>query len=162
MNNDPEVFDRNDLLALVGTWVGSGHGLYPTIERFAYRERSTFVISPKGFLVYQQTTTDPGGTTPMHAEMGYLRLIDDFGGLEMIVAQPTGIAESHTGRVQRVDASVDLVLRSTSIAATPTAKPVTAVIRNLWLDGHVLSYQLHMAAVGQPMQLHLEAELHRE
>jgi hypothetical protein len=52
-------------------------------------------------------------------------------------------------------------LTSTLIARTPTAKEVTDVRRILDVDGDVMRYQLEMAAVGQPRQFHLEAQLRR-
>ena len=52
-------------------------------------------------------------------------------------------------------------LHSTTMATTATAKQVTALHRHFDLDGDRLSYTLAMAAVGQPLQHHLAAELHR-
>jgi hypothetical protein len=47
------------------------------------------------------------------------------------------------------------------MARTATAKEVEALHRHLVLDGDRLSYTIDMAAVGQPLQHHLAAELHR-
>ena len=47
------------------------------------------------------------------------------------------------------------------MAGTATAKDVETLARHLLLDGDRLSYTLDMAAVGQPLQHHLAAELHR-
>ena len=73
------------------------------------------------------------------------------------MAHPTGIVEVLEGRLDgdRLD------LSSTTVARTATAVEVTALRRVVELRGDVLSYTLAMAAVGQPLQRHLTAELHR-
>jgi hypothetical protein len=47
------------------------------------------------------------------------------------------------------------------MAGTATAKEVTALHRHFSLEGDHLGYTVDMAAVGQPLQHHLAAELHR-
>ena len=60
------------LADLIGSWAGDGHGEYPTINDFDYREEITFADVGKPFLVYTQRTWNAAGA-PMHTETGYLR-----------------------------------------------------------------------------------------
>lgn len=140
---------------LVGTWRGPGRGDYPTIAPFAYVEEVTFGATPKGFLTYQQRSWLDDGT-PAHVETGYLRALAG-GAVELLVVQPTGITEIHTGSF--VDGVLDL--RCLGVGTSPTAKAVHDVHRMLVLRDDTLSTRLDLAAVGQPMTFHLESLLTR-
>jgi THAP4-like, heme-binding beta-barrel domain len=150
-----------DLTPLIGRWTGRGRGSYPTIADFEYLETITITASPKGFLVYQQTTKHPETGLPMHAEMGYFRPLTD-GRVELLLAQPNGIAELHSGTVVATADEWRLALDSTTIGRTESAKRVGAVARRITVSGDELRYELHMSAVGQPLQFHLTALLQRE
>lgn len=148
--------DLAPLAFLAGVWRGEGEGRYPTIAPFRYGEEVTFTAPPgKPFLVYGQTTWDPADSRPLHTESGYLRPVE--GGAELVVAQPTGVVEIHTGRVS----GSSIELRTTLVGVSPTAKRVDSVERNLEVVGEVLRYELFMGAVGLPHQIHLEAALRR-
>jgi len=143
------------LAFLLGTWKGSGSGVYPTIEPFSYNEEVVFGHVGKPFVSYVQKTQHAVTGLPLHAEAAYLRPVGDRR-LEMVLAQPSGIVEIARGTVEGTS------LRFVSIVhTTPTAKECTAVERNVDVDGDVMRYELRMAAVGQPLQLHLRAELRR-
>ena len=47
------------------------------------------------------------------------------------------------------------------VILAPTAKQVDATERRISVDGDTMRYEVHMAAVGEPMTPHLEATLHR-
>ncbi len=149
------------LACLLGTWSGEGTGRYPTVEDFAYREEVTFGHVGKPLLAYQQATVLDNGM-PSHAEVGYLRVVvDQPGAVELVLAHPSGIVEVAVGEAEVMPDGLALHLRSTFVAGTPTAKEVLSVERRITVTGDVLRYQLAMAAVGQPHQHHLAAELHR-
>jgi len=158
---EPELHPDVAVLApLLGTWEGSGTGEYPTIDDFAYLESITFSHVGKPFLAYTQRTRHPETSAPMHAETGYLR-VPRPGSIEIVMAQPTGLAEIYEGAVVGGDVPLVIDARSTSINATSTAKEVTITERTISVTGDDLHYTFRMAAVGQPLQHHLSATLHR-
>lgn len=145
---------------LLGSWAGEGRGVYPTIAGFTYREEVSFDHVGKPFLTYAQKTwrtgDHPEAGTPLHSETGYLRPAGP-GRAELVIAQPTGIVEVDEGEID----GPALVLHSKVVGLTSTAREVTSVERRLRVARDTLSYELWMAALGQPHQLHLEAELFR-
>ncbi len=144
------------LAGLLGTWRGEGAGEYPTIAPFRYGEEVRFWHVGKPFLAYAQRTWALDDGRPLHAETGYWRLTPT-GTVEVVLAHPTGVVEVLEGRLEgrRVD------LASTATARTGSAKEVTELRRVFELGDGVLAYTLAMAAVGQPLQHHLAAELRR-
>lgn len=158
---EPELHPDVAVLApLLGTWEGSGNGEYPTIDDFAYLESITFGHVGKPFVAYTQRTWHPATGAPMHAETGYLR-VPRPGSIEIVMAQPTGLAEIYEGAVVGGDVPLVIDVRSASINATSTAKEVTITERTISVTGDDLRYTFRMAAVGQPLQHHLSATLHR-
>ncbi len=79
------------------------------------------------------------------------------GSAELILAQPTGVTEIHVGTIS----GTSIEFTTLTVGNSPTAKEVRSVRRALRVEGDVLSYELDMAAVGQDLQFHLEATLHR-
>jgi|SRR5215204_2068667 len=154
------------LAFLLGEWAGEGRGEYPTIESFPYREQVRFWHVGKPFLAYTQGTKHAETGLPLHAEMGYWRCFPGDDGvpahIEVVLSHPSGISEVLEGSL-RADlaglATIDLT--TSSVTRTHTAKQVTALARQLTVEGDVLRYSVAMAAVGQPLTHHLGAELRR-
>lgn len=150
------------VLALLGTWHGQGKGEYPTIDGdFTYAQDVTFTHDGRPFLHYDARAwiLDAEGTPlrPAARESGWWRLQPD-GRVEALITQPTGIAEILVGSA--ADGTIDLTTHQ--IALTPTAKNVTATRRRYTLtDEDTLAFTHDLEAVGQPLQHHLAAELHR-
>ncbi len=150
---DPAV---RPLAFLLGTWRGEGAGDYPTIKPFRYREEIRVWHTGKPFLAYTQRTEAADDGRPLHTEMGYLRGVGN-GRVELVVAQAIGFAEISTGSVH----DHRLELKSLHLGRTPTAKPVTAVERDIWLDNDGLHYELRMGMESVPLVRHLRARFGR-
>lgn len=140
---------------LIGRWEGEGRGEYPTIDDFIYSEAIDFRPGPdKPFLSYIQRTSGADGG-PLHSEAGFLRMTDR--GPELVIAQPTGVAEVHAGTLE----ASALDFSSVAVTTTPDAKEVKAVRRRIEVVADELSYTLDMAFAHVPLSLHLEATLKR-
>jgi hypothetical protein len=146
---------------LLGTFAGEGAGEYPTIDPFTYREQVSFGHVGKPFLAYTQRTAHPATGAPMHAETGYLRPVPG-GGVEFVLAHPTGIAEVEEGSYRTgEDGTLVLDLATTTVGVTATAKDVRTLRRRFTLAGDTLTYELSMAHADTPLTHHLSAVLHR-
>ena len=149
------------LRLLLGTWRGEGHGDYPTIEAFGYLEEVTFGHVGKPFLAYSQKTRHKDTGEPLHAETGYWRPVASDT-LEVILAHPTGIAETTEGSFALHGDELRIKLGTCHIGITATAQEVTQVVRTITATPQTITYTLDMAAVGHPLQRHLEATLGKE
>lgn len=154
--NSPVHAKLEPISSLLGTWRGSGRGVYPTIENFAYEEEAIFGHTGRPFLVYSQRTWHPDTQRPMHSETGFVRILED-GSVEIVISHAFGVAELGEGTV--IEAGFETT--STSLTSTATAKKVDAVTRRYELNDGALRYSIGMAFGGHPLQGHLEATLHR-
>lgn len=154
---DPALHpDVAPLAFLLGTWSGDGDGDYPTVDAFAYREESVFWHIGKPFIGYRQQTWITADGRPSHGETGYWRC-GPTGRVELVLAHPNGVVEISEGHCD----GAAVTLTSTVMAATTTAKEVTAITRHIAVEGDALDYTLDMAAVGVPLGFHLRARLRR-
>jgi nitrobindin-like protein len=153
--------DLEALAPLLGAWAGRGSGKYPTIEPFDYLEEVVFSHVGKPFLAYAQKTAAIADGKPLHAETGYLR-VPQPGHVELVLAHPSGITEIEVGTYTLDGTTIELEMTASAIGRTPTAKEVSALGRRFRVDGDELSYSLQMGAVGESLQHHLAAVLHRK
>ena len=147
------------LRPLLGTWRGSGHGEYPTIESFDYTEEITFSHVGKPFVSYVQRTKLVSTGMPAHAESGYLRAVGDDE-YEFVISSPTGLVEIDRAIVSHGD-GLSIEVTADAVHRTPSAKEVTAIVRRIAIEGDVLRYDMSMAAMGLGLTHHLRAELRR-
>jgi len=152
--------DLAPLAFLLGRWEGAGVGGYPTIESFQFGQEMVFSHNGKPFLSYTSRTwlLDAEGHLgrPLATESGFWR--PQAGNkVELLLAHPTGITEIYLGEItgNRVDLITDVVAR------TETAKEYSAGRRLYGLIGEDLGWAYDMAAVGQPLQSHISAQLKR-
>lgn len=145
---------------MLGTWRGRGEGSYPTIDDFAYVEEITFDHVGKPFLAYGQKTRHAETNLPLHAESGYWRFPAP-GRVELVIAQPTGIIEALDGDSTVTDRGADFDLSCPQVTTTASAVEVRRTVRRFRFNGDTVSYDMAMAAVGQPLTHHLAATLHR-
>ena len=152
--------DLTPLAWLLGQWEGSGHGDYPTIERFQFDQEVAFAHDGRPFLHYFSRTwvldDDGERVRPGALETGFWRPQPDSG-LELVLAHPTGFAEVWYGRIDgaKIELASDVIARSAS------AKDVTAGQRIYGLVDGELLWAYDMAAQGQPLQPHLWGRLVR-
>lgn len=148
------------LLFLLGRWEGAGIGGYPTIDSFRFGQEISFTHNGKPYLIYVSRTwlLDEDGVPgrPLATESGYWRP-QPGGEVEVLLAHPTGIAEVYVGEI--TEARIEL--RTDIVARTATAKEVTAGHRLYGRVGDDLAWAFDMAAMGQPLQPHISAQLKR-
>ncbi|MBV8194578.1 MAG: FABP family protein [Candidatus Dormibacteraeota bacterium] len=149
--------DLGRLSALLGVWEGDGRGRAPNGAEFGYRETVRFDHSGKPFLSYIQRTTSTDDGRPLHTESGYWRAATS-GDVELVLGHGSGYAEIEIGRW---DGDV-LRLSSRWLQDTPTAKHVSALQRDVEVDGDRLRYELRMSVDDNEPSYHLHAELRRQ
>ena len=145
---------------LIGRWEGAGVVGYPTIDSVNFGQEISFSHNGKPFLIYSSRTwlLDADGNIgrPLAVEVGFWRPQAD-NQLEVLLTHPTGIAEVYLGEISgtKIEMATDVVIR------TATAKEVTAGKRLYGMIGADLAYAFDLAAVGQPLQPHVSAQLKR-
>jgi hypothetical protein len=145
---------------LLGHWQGNGRGDFPTIEGFEFGQEIAFTHDGRPFLHYFSRTwlfDDVGNEVqPLALETGFFRPQPD-GGLEVLLAHPTGFVEIYYGTV--VGAKIEMA--TDAVARTATAQEYTAGQRLYGLVEGDLLWTFDMAAVGEPLQSHIWARLQR-
>ncbi len=145
------------LTDLVGSWHGSGHGRYPTMDDFDYGESMVFDHVGDGFLQYAQRSWSSADGSPLHFERGFLRPGATPGSVELTLAHPLGLTEISEGSY--ADGQMRLV--SQHVGRTTTGMAVVSLERRYHLEGDRLSYELDMKTDDTGMTRHLNADLRR-
>lgn len=145
---------------LIGRWEGAGVVGYPTIESAHFGQEIEVSHDGRPFLSWRSRTwllDEAGGKVrPLATELGFWRPIEG-GEVELLLTHPTGVVEMYYGTTEpaKIELRTDGVLRS------PHAKEYNAASRLYGLVNSNLMWAMDMAAVGQPLQSHVSAELKR-
>ena len=146
-----------DALAfLVGSWRGTGHEEYPTVDPADYEEELEFVADDAGFLVYTQRAWRRADGMTFHREAGFWRP-GEGGRVEACFGHPLGLVEISEGSVE----GSGVELHSLLVGRTTTGSPVVGVERRYAAEGDALRYEIAMELDEVPMAHHLRAELRR-
>jgi len=127
-----------------------------------FEQEVSFTSDGRPFLHYRSQTwlvdDDGNRVAPAFTETGYWRPGAGERDVEVVLVNPTGIAEVYDGEV--VFRKVEI--RTIGVGRTPTAKEVTGLHRLYGLveDGD-LAYAVDMKAVGNDLQPHFSAKLKR-
>jgi hypothetical protein len=147
---------------LEGTWIGQGHGYFPTISPFAYHETLIFKRRDENTLFYEQQTEKQlaGQTTflPSHWESGFLRLLESSE-LELIDLQSGGRSEVLRGSIEIAGELVKVSFVSQGIM---NDEKVVASERRWEIEAESLRYEMEMQTRSvEEMSPHLAASLER-
>lgn len=145
---------------LIGEWEGAGVVGYPTIESAHFGQEISVTHDGRPFLEWQSRTwlLDEQGNKvrPLALELGFWRPLEN-NEVELLLTHPTGIVEMYHGTT----APAKIELRTDSVVRSPHAKEYNAAARMYGLVNSNLLWVMDMAAVGQPLQSHVSAELKR-
>ena len=145
---------------MIGRWEGAGVVGYPTIESANFGQEIECFHDGRPFLSWRSRTwlLDEAGqqVRPLATETGFWRPLPDDE-VELLLTHPTGVVEMYFGKTS--PAKVEL--RTDSVVRSPLAKEYTAAHRLYGLVEGNLMWVMDMAAVGQPLQSHVSAELKR-
>jgi THAP4-like, heme-binding beta-barrel domain len=145
---------------LLGTFRGSGHVDYPTIEKQAFGQELIFAHDGRPFLHYLSRSwivdDDGNEVRPAAIETGFIRPQPD-NQVEFVLAHSTGFVEVWYGEVD----GAKLELTTDAVVRTKSAKEYVAGHRLYGLVDGDLLWTFDMAAMGQPLQSHTWGRLKR-
>lgn len=145
---------------LIGEWEGAGVVGYPTIESAHFGQEISVTHDGRPFLEWQSRTwlLDEQGNKvrPLARELGFWRPLEN-NEVEFLLTHPTGIVEMYHGTTS----PAKIELRTDGVIRSPHAKEYNAASRMYGLVNSNLMWVMDMAAVGQPLQSHVSAELKR-
>lgn len=161
MNN--KLIIGSQLLSLLeGTWTGEGHGEYPDITSFEYREALIFTRRDEKTLAYEQRAQKryDGGTEYLqsHWENGFISVIENDD-LQLVNIQVGGRSEILIGSVESGNGMFRIHFVSKALNNDPR---MVASARTFELEGDTLRYEMgmHTTKVEQ-LTPHLKITLQR-
>ena len=145
---------------LIGEWEGAGVVGYPTIESAHFGQEISVTHDGRPFLEWQSRTwlldEQVNKVRPLARELGFWRPLEN-NEVEFLLTHPTGIVEMYHGTTSpaKIEIRTDGVIRS------PHAKDYRAAARMYGLVNSDMMWVMDMAAVDQPLQSHVSAQLKR-
>ena len=156
--------DLAPLAWLVGRWAGAGLVGYPTIEPARFGQEIVCSHDGRPFLEWHSRTwlldEDGNQVRPLATELGFWRptaTAADGSNVELLLTHPTGFVEMYAGTAE----PAKVVLRTDGVMRSPFAKEYTAGHRMYGTVNSNLMWVMDMAAMGEPIQSHVSAELKR-
>jgi nitrobindin-like protein len=156
--------DLAPLAWLVGRWAGAGLVGYPTIESARFGQEIVCSHDGRRFLEWRSQTwlldDDGNQVRPLATEVGFWRPVPtapDGTNVELLLCHPTGFVEMYAG----VAEPAKVQLRTDGVIRSPDAKAYTAGHRMYGNVNSNLMWVMDMAAMGEPIQSHISAELKR-
>ena len=147
---------------LIGRWEGAGVVGYPTIESVHFGQEIVCSHDGRGFLEWHSHTwlldaENGQQVRPLATELGFWR--PDEGGteVELLLTHPTGVVEMYYGTME----PAKIQIQTDSVVRSPSAKEYNSGSRLYGLVESQLMWVMDMAAVGQPLQSHVSAQLKR-
>lgn len=114
MQRQPMHEALRPLAWLEGAWrtENTGEGKFPTITSFNFCEEINFSSIGQPMLNYTGQSWHPEKKTPMHREVGFLKIIPGTNKVSLVLAHNFGLATIEEGQVNENE----IKLKSTSIA----------------------------------------------
>lgn len=145
---------------MIGEWEGAGVVGYPTIESAHFGQEISVTHDGRPFLEWQSRTwlLDEQGNKvrPLARELGFWRPLEN-NEVEFLLTHPTGIIEMYHGTTS----PAKIEIRTDSVVRSPHAKDYRAAARMYGLVNSDMMWVMDMAAVDQPLQSHVSAQLKR-
>ena len=153
------------LKALNGSWIGSGEGMYPTMDSFYYRDEITFTsIAQESVVHFEQKTWVANEENLKHWESGFISVIGNDK-LKLYTCHHNGRVEILDGRIKNFEKRNDVLVISFSSQSIHNETKLTDLIkseRTITIGRDNLEYQLSMATNEvTDLKVHLKSKLQR-
>ena len=157
-----KLSSANELFVhLEGIWQGAGHGRYPTVESFDYRETLSFSRKDESTLAYNQRTEkrmNSGEFVTSHWENGFISILEN-GDLELVNAQSGGRGEVLTGHIEVIDSIIRIYFVSKTLMNDAR---MVSTARKFELESDQLRYEMDMSTTKvDELTRHLAIALER-
>lgn len=145
---------------LIGTWIGKGTAVFPTIKTTEYLEELIFTPAEDKSVIFfelKSWTNKNGSKGPiLNWQSGFLNELED-GTIEMCDAQNNGRVEVLLGNLEEKDYPYHLSFVSKMFG---NDERMVKTSRDYYVNGNEMKYSMFMSTLNTPeFQKHLEAEL---